>query len=809
MLSGLRSKLIFLVVVAMIPGFISALAIANQQRIQARQEAEKTSQSFLRLVTLNQTQLVNNVRGLATTLAQVIDIHAIDAPRCEALLQQVLDKNVGYSGFVVSDVQGKIMCSAPKVTTINSIADRPFFQQAISDKGFAVPGFAVGRQSYKGFLSFGYPMLDAQGQVVGVIGTGIHTDWLNQSIRDLNLPEGWVVNIVDHSGTVLARWPEPDRFVGTRPTDIPVIQEMLRINTHDYSVTEELQGADGIERFYALTSLGEDSNRILISVGVSTATALADINQTLVRNLLALTFTALLGVAIAWVAGNRILLNRLTLLSQAAHNLETGQLDTRVDVSTNRDELDDLAQAFNNMAATLKTQTEELKISERNHRILANVGTTFSSSLDFAQRLNQFVQLLVGPIADWCIINVFESDQSIHQLAVAHRNAEKTALARELANNYPPNGNPAAIRDYLLEAKKSAFFPDISEADLEKTLHDERHRFLIHEVGVKGFMIVPLINQGHLLGEVTLVRAPSSPIFTEDDLNLVEELVRRAAIALDHARLFETIQNLNADLESRIVEKTLQLREAVRKLQISRNQLRGLARKQNQAIEDEQVRISREVHDGIGQSLTALKMDVVRMQQLANKNDPAVNQQAETTYKLIQSTIELTRSIARRLRPSILDDLGLGAALEWYCADTQARTKVVCQFIDQIADLHIPTEIATETYRIAQEAMTNVVRHAQATEVVVTLAADADHLVMTIQDNGVGISKERLGNIYSLGMLGMQERALRVNGKLTIDSDLGHGTTVILHIPLVAGSSNPESDSVADEAFFGSTLTGD
>jgi len=799
MLSGLRSKLIFLVVMAMIPGFLSALVIANQQRIQARQEAEKTSQSFLRLVTLNQTQLVNNVRGLVTTLVQVVDIHQIDAQRCETLLQQVLDKNVGYSGFVLSDAQGKILCSAPKVTTVTSIADRPFFQQAISKNNFAVAGFAVGRQSDKGLLSFGYPILDAQGQLIGVIGAGIHTDWLNQSIRDLNLPEGWVVNIIDHSGTVLARWPEPDRYVGTKPTSIPVVQEMLQINTHDFSRTEELQGADGVERFYALTSLGDDSDRLLISVGVSTATALAGINETLVRNLLALTLTALLGIAIAWLAGNRILLDRLTTLSQAAHQLEKGQLNTRVDISSNRDELDDLGQAFNNMAATLKTQTEELQISERNHRILANVGTTFSSPLDFAQRLNQFVNLLVGPIADWCIINVFESDQSIHQLAVAHRNAEKTEFARELANNYPPNGNPSAIRDYLLEAQKSAFFPNIPEADLEKSVKDERHRFLIREVGVRGFMIVPLINQGHVLGEVTLVRGPSSPLFTDEDLNLVEELVRRAAIALDHAQLFEAIQDLNADLESRIAEKTVQLREAVRKLQLSRNQLRELARKQNKAIEEEQVRISREVHDGIGQSLTALKMDIVRMQQLANKKDPAVNQQAETTFKLIQSTIELTRSIARRLRPSILDDLGLGAALEWYCADTQTRTKISCAFIDQIAELSIPSDIATETYRIAQEAMTNVVRHAQATEMLVTLKSDSDHLIMTIKDNGIGIGEERLRNIASLGMLGMQERALRVNGKLTIDSEIGRGTTVVVQIPLGAKAFDPESETLLDE----------
>jgi signal transduction histidine kinase len=153
----------------------------------------------------------------------------------------------------------------------------------------------------------------------------------------------------------------------------------------------------------------------------------------------------------------------------------------------------------------------------------------------------------------------------------------------------------------------------------------------------------------------------------------------------------------------------------------------------------------------------------------------------------VDSTIAAVQRLVTQLRPALLDDLGLVAALEWQSQDFQKRTGISCTCVTSADDIAMEPERATAVFRICQEALTNTARHAQATTVIITVTSQPDALQMTVTDNGVGIPDTKASDPQSLGLLGMQERAAQCGGTLTIEGDPEKGTTVTLCLPIGGG----------------------
>jgi signal transduction histidine kinase len=204
--------------------------------------------------------------------------------------------------------------------------------------------------------------------------------------------------------------------------------------------------------------------------------------------------------------------------------------------------------------------------------------------------------------------------------------------------------------------------------------------------------------------------------------------------------------------------------------------------------EEERTRIAREIHDELGQELTSLKMDLFwiknRLQKKAvnNETQPMI-QKISGMLTLIDETINTIRQIATELRPSILDTLGLIPAIDWLAKDFQNRSGIDCLFETHLNDPAIAPAVSTALFRICQEALTNVARHADATSVVISLAVTGDFIELSIQDNGKGILPEMIDDARSLGLLGMKERAYILGGTLTIENVPTGGTHVITQIP--------------------------
>ncbi|GEM_PF-2278078 len=218
-------------------------------------------------------------------------------------------------------------------------------------------------------------------------------------------------------------------------------------------------------------------------------------------------------------------------------------------------------------------------------------------------------------------------------------------------------------------------------------------------------------------------------------------------------------------------------------LEVSCDQLRDLNKRLQAIREEESSRISREVHDELGQMLTALKMDLTALKNMPPHPQKMMSEKIEKISKFVDQTIDTVRKIATDLRPEVLDHLGLSEALEWYAEEFQDRMGRKWEFEFDLQEISIDSELAMALFRIYQESLTNIARHANAKKINVILASKQTKLILEIQDNGVGMTNEDVPK-YSLGLMGMKERARVWNGKVTLFGNPDFGTSIKVEIPL-------------------------
>ncbi len=227
-----------------------------------------------------------------------------------------------------------------------------------------------------------------------------------------------------------------------------------------------------------------------------------------------------------------------------------------------------------------------------------------------------------------------------------------------------------------------------------------------------------------------------------------------------------------------------QRNQALQALEHSREELRRLTAGLLMTREEERTAIAREIHDVLGQTLTALKMDVSWIGARSPADAPAAIRQKLTAMAgLIDDTIGTVRRIATGLRPGVLDDLGLAAAVEWQAQEFEQRTGIRCALRTNVGEAPLDPLLSTAVFRIFQESLTNVARHSRASRVAVALEHSGTDLVLEVRDDGVGITAAEAANARSIGLAGMRERAQLVGGGVFISGAAGAGTTVRVQVP--------------------------
>jgi PAS domain S-box-containing protein len=276
--------------------------------------------------------------------------------------------------------------------------------------------------------------------------------------------------------------------------------------------------------------------------------------------------------------------------------------------------------------------------------------------------------------------------------------------------------------------------------------------------GLVSCITLPLVHQERLHGSlVILTRTPHT--FREPEIDLLQAFAAHAAVALENAKLFHTISERRAEVHA-------------------------LSAQLAEAEEGERKRLARELHDQVGQNLTALgiNLNILRSQAGAT-GGPEVLSRLEDSFKLVDQTTERIRDVMGELRPPVLDDYGLVAALRWYAEQFSSRTQILAevQGEEPAPRLRAPVEIAL--FRIAQEALTNVAKHAAVTRVRVGVETTDAAVRLVIADDGAGFDPSRLEDRPRWGLMTMRERAKAVGGQCTIDSYPGKGTSVVVEVP--------------------------
>jgi signal transduction histidine kinase len=250
----------------------------------------------------------------------------------------------------------------------------------------------------------------------------------------------------------------------------------------------------------------------------------------------------------------------------------------------------------------------------------------------------------------------------------------------------------------------------------------------------------------------------------------------------------------------REAQERIDRQRAEDQLRESHKQLRALSVYLQHVREEERTRIAREVHDELGQALTSCKLDVSWLAHHLPRSQKELREKAKGLSAHIDSTIQTVRRISTELRPGILDHLGLVAALEWQANEFQLRTGIRCEVSTRLNDVRLDPELTTAFFRIFQETLTNVIRHAAATRVKVQLKEEDSRIILEVRDNGRGIQRDEISDPRSMGLLGMRERAALLGGDFVIRRmSAGQGTRARVAIP----RRQRADDSANDEDTFG------
>jgi signal transduction histidine kinase len=349
--------------------------------------------------------------------------------------------------------------------------------------------------------------------------------------------------------------------------------------------------------------------------------------------------------------------------------------------------------------------------------------------------------------------------------------------------------NLMALRELLQDLGLNLVLANSGEAALRCVLKEDFAVILldVRMPGLDGFEVAGLIRERPRLRHTPIIfltgmQADPHSIFRGYKAGAVDYIVKPFVpeVLKSKVLVFVELYEKNAALGREIAERKL----AETQLRNSEESLRSLAGNLQSVREEERTRIAREIHDELGQALTGLKMDLTWLTGQLEEGHKPLTAKTESMSRLIDQTVHAVRRIAAGLRPAVLDELGLAAAIEWQTREFRMHTGIRCNVSLPPSNAGLDAERATAAFRIFQELLTNVARHARATRVDIGMRQDAGALVLEVQDNGQGIASASLDSPKTLGLLGMQERALMFGGKIEIVGDRGKGTRALVSIPL-------------------------
>jgi signal transduction histidine kinase len=355
-----RTKLMLLVLLPV----IAALALALQRNFDQRrtEKARVISEigAISRLISANTQGYVKNARQILATLSGLeFLVQTTDQKNSGVHFQNLVKLLPDYLNFGLIESNGIVFTSAIMPATPSlSLADRSYFRRSAETRSFSIGDFQVGRLTKEPSLNFGYPVLDKSGVLKRILFASLNLKRLAEAVEQIALPAGATATVLDAGGTILARLPETEGWIGQSVPDMTLVRDVLRTQQGNM----ESSGLDGIKRLYAVTPISDDTApRLFVAVGIPTTVLFADADRTLKRNLIVLGVFVIAALFISSLFAERLFVRPISSLAVAAGRLAQGELDARAEVIETTEEVRRLSEAFNTMAERLQARDADLK----------------------------------------------------------------------------------------------------------------------------------------------------------------------------------------------------------------------------------------------------------------------------------------------------------------------------------------------------------------------------------------------------------------------------------------------------------------
>ena len=463
-----------------------------------------------------------------------------------------------------------------------------------------------------------------------------------------------------------------------------------------------------------------------------------------------------------------------TLASQAALAIHNSQLYEQT-----KKQADENSELF----AHVMHKTVQLENTNKQLSALYAAATVMNQTLDIKSALRSVM---------YKVMEIFDFDTARIRL-LSEDGKELILLAEEGAEKFTSRASFPSSKGFsatVLKTGKPCFFEDIQNDPEYQRVSYSKDAL---KAGYRANFRIPISVKDKIVGLMTFY-SKSPHRFTPNEVELIHSIANHVGIAIENAQLYERTKKQAAELKKSIKEteavnekltdEITERKRVVEELRNSREQFRDLAAHLQSVREEERSQMAREVHDGLGQSLTALKMDLSWLgKKMPGDQDP-LQKKINSMSGHVDETVKMVRHIATELRPGVLDDLGIVAAIEWQLHEFQDRSGIACKFSSQVETIPLGKGQSTAVFRILQETLTNVARHAEASQVEVCLEEKNGDVVLRVSDDGRGIEESNVSDSKSLGLLGMRERAFLFGGEVRIEGRPGEGTTVTVRIPL-------------------------
>ena len=388
--SSLRARLLLLLFLALLPAYGLLLYSAFQVREQAADNARENALWLTRLMAMEQKNLIGAIHQQLLNLAQLSVVRRPDAGvACSRAFADLRKRNTLYANLGVIGADGLLRCSALPLTQRINLADRGYFREAMRTRAFAIGDYQIGQVTGKGVANLAYPVLNAVGDPEAVVFISLDLAALTDKVIETAvLPEGSTVMIADNRGIILARRPDPEKWVGLSLPDAPLFKT-IRARSDEGSAQET--GLDGIERLYVFAPFHVNSiRRVYVVVGIPTAVVFSEVGRDFRRIfLLMVLVTAVVSIA-AWFGCRILILQPVDTLIQAAQRLGQGDLSARTDMPRSTEEFGQLAQSFDAMAFALQTRHAEAARAEAQFTNIVNLAADAIISVGADQRILTF-----------------------------------------------------------------------------------------------------------------------------------------------------------------------------------------------------------------------------------------------------------------------------------------------------------------------------------------------------------------------------------------------------------------------------------